>query len=159
MRCISSCNSLSLHVVSFEGQGRYGTVWKASLADSEVVAVKVFSAASRCYYYSEREIYSLPLLQHPNIAAFLGCDQVSSSDGRDGVGLEYRLILEYAPFGCLQDYLRSNSIDWSTLAKMGRSVAGGLAFLHTDVQRGGSSSFIFFVLDSSTTLQLNELTC
>ena len=72
-------------------------MWKASLGDSHV-AVKIFGPSSRSYYYNEVELYSLAYLQHPNIVGFLGCQEVLSVDGQ----AECRLILEYAPFGCLQ---------------------------------------------------------
>ena len=51
--------------------------------------------------------------------------------------MEYLLVLSYAPNGCLQDYLRTNTLDWPTFCKMALSVARGLAHLHTDVRKGG----------------------
>ena len=61
------------------------------------IAVKVFNATSRCYYYNEREVYLLPFLEHPNIIKYLGSEE-AILDGHT----EFRLILEYAPLGCLQ---------------------------------------------------------
>jgi len=117
----------------FPGRGRYGTVWKASL-DEVVgghVAVKVFNPSTRNFFNNERDIYSLPFMDHANIVGFVGHQEFHSSAGP----VQYRLILEYAPYGSLQDFLRQNSIDWATLCQMGRSVARGLAHLHADYCR------------------------
>lgn len=54
---------------------------------------------------------------------------------------EYLLVLSHSPNGCLQDYLRSNPIDWPTFCRMALSIAKGLAHLHTDMRKGGIQSF------------------
>lgn len=151
-----SCPQDALDLISIAGQGRYGTVWKASLGDSHV-AVKIFGPSSRSYYYNEVELYSLAYLQHPNIVGFLGCQEVLSVDGQ----AECRLILEYAPFGCLQDYLRNNSIDWNTLCKMGGSIARGLAHLHNDYQGtdDGKLCIAHRDINSRNVLVKTDLTC
>ena len=84
----------------FPGRGRYGTVWKASL-DEVVgghVAVKVFNPSTRNFFNNERDIYSLPFMDHANIVGFVGHQEFHSSAGP----VQYRLILEYAPYGSLQ---------------------------------------------------------
>lgn len=56
--------------------------------------------------------------------------------------VEYLLVLSYAPNGALQDYLRTNVLDWPTFCKMSLSVARGLAHLHTDVRKGGEWNYM-----------------
>jgi hypothetical protein len=57
--------------------------------------------------------------------------------------VEYLLVLSYAPNGALQDYLRTNVLDWPTFCKMSLSVARGLAHLHTDVRKGGKLNYTY----------------
>lgn len=115
------------------GQGRFGCVWKATIADREV-AVKVFPPHYRSYFLNERDIYCLPFMSEcQSLLAYHGCDERSSMDGSP----EYLLVLSYSPNGCLQDYLRSNIVDWPTFCRMALSIAKGLAHLHTDIRRGG----------------------
>lgn len=51
--------------------------------------------------------------------------------------VEYLLVLSFAPGGTLTDFLRTHIIDWSTFCKMGLSMVKGLAYLHTDIHKGG----------------------
>lgn len=51
--------------------------------------------------------------------------------------VDYLLVLSFAPRGTLTDFLRSHTIDWATFCKMGLSIVKGLAYLHTDVRKGG----------------------
>ena len=75
-------------------------MWKASLDEAVGghVAVKVFNQSTRSFFNNERDIYSLPFMDHANIAAFVGHQEFHSSAGP----VQYRLILEYAPYGSLQ---------------------------------------------------------
>ncbi|TNN26343.1 Bone morphogenetic protein receptor type-2 [Liparis tanakae] len=80
-----------LKLLELIGRGRYGTVFRGRLND-RCVAVKLFSAADRLNFSSERSIYSL-LLQHDNIARFLSADERTAADGRP----EYLILMEYYP--------------------------------------------------------------
>lgn len=114
------------------GQGRYGCVWKATVGD-HVVAVKVFPPHYRSYFLNERDIYCLPFMSEcKSLLTYFGCDERPSMDGSP----EYLLVLSYSPNGCLQDYLRSNTVDWPTFCRMALSIAKGLAHLHTDMRKG-----------------------
>nr|CAD7569356.1 unnamed protein product [Timema californicum] len=119
----SNFNSLS--------QGRYGSVWKGSIQDQEV-AVKIFPGHYRSYFNNERDLYCLPFIENPSLLTYYGCDERVGVEGC----VEYLLVLSYAPNGCLQDYLRSNVLNWSTFCKMSLTVAKGLAHLHTDIRKG-----------------------
>ncbi|GFG31184.1 hypothetical protein Cfor_12775 [Coptotermes formosanus] len=113
------------------GQGRFGSVWKGTVSDQEV-AVKIFPSHYRNYFYNERDIYCLPFMDSPSLLTYFGYLERESVDNC----VEYLLVLSYAPNGCLQDYLRTNTLDWPTFCKMSLSVARGLAHLHTDVRKG-----------------------
>ena len=114
------------------GQGRYGCVWRSTVGDQEV-AVKVFPPSYRSYFLNEKDIYCLPFMSDcPSLLSYYGCDERPSLDGSP----EYLLVLSYSPNGCLQDYLRSNTVDWPTFCKMSLSIAKGLAHLHTDFHKG-----------------------
>ncbi|XP_056288628.1 bone morphogenetic protein receptor type-2-like isoform X2 [Pseudoliparis swirei] len=119
-----------LKLLELIGRGRYGTVFRGRLND-RCVAVKLFSAADRLNFFSERSIYSL-LLQHDNIARFLSADERTAADGRP----EYLILMEYYPLGCLSRYLSVHTVDWSTCCRMTHGVTRGLAFLHTELYRG-----------------------
>lgn len=116
----------------FLGQGRYGSVWKGTVNEQDV-AVKIFPAHYRSYFYNERDIYCLPLMENSALLSYFGCDERTNMDGN----LEYLLIVSYAPLGCLQDYLKEHILDWKTFCSMSLSVAKGLAHLHTDILKGG----------------------
>lgn len=51
--------------------------------------------------------------------------------------IEYLLVLSFAPGGSLTEFLRTHIIDWNTFCKMSLSVVKGLAYLHTDIRKGG----------------------
>lgn len=59
--------------------------------------------------------------------------------------VEYLLVLSFAPGGSLTDFLRTHTIDWTTFCKMSLTIVKGLAYLHTDVRKGGMYhvSFMF----------------
>ncbi|XP_059470516.1 bone morphogenetic protein receptor type-2 isoform X2 [Neocloeon triangulifer] len=116
-----------LKLIEVIGQGRYGCVWRATLRDKEV-AVKIFPGHYRNFFINERDIYSLSFMEHPALLTYFGCDERPGPEG----GTELMLVLSYAPLGCLQDYLRKSSIDWTTFCRMSSAIAGGLAHLHTE---------------------------
>ncbi|KAA8578954.1 hypothetical protein FQN60_006046, partial [Etheostoma spectabile] len=95
------------------GRGRYGSVFRSCL-NERLVAVKVFSSANRHNYANERSIYREPLLQHDNIARYLGADERVGADG----GAELLILMEYYPHGCLSHYLSHHTVDWSTCCRM-----------------------------------------
>ena len=51
--------------------------------------------------------------------------------------IEYLLVLSFAPGGSLTEFLRTHIIDWNTFCKMSLSIVKGLAYLHTDIRKGG----------------------
>jgi len=69
-----------------------------------------------------------------------GVDERISMDG----SVEYLLVFSFAPGGSLTDFLRTHTIDWITFCKMSLSIVKGLAYLHTDIRKGGMYTKLFF---------------
>ncbi|XP_021698350.1 bone morphogenetic protein receptor type-2 [Aedes aegypti] len=121
----------NLKLVSMIGQGKYGTVWKG-IVNEQHVAVKIFTAQQRQYFLNEKDIYSIPLMESPALLSYFGCDERRTMDDR----IEYLLVLSLAPLGCLQDWLTDNRMPFGVFCRMGKSVANGLAHLHTEIRKG-----------------------
>uniref|UniRef100_A0A182QQA2 Serine/threonine-protein kinase receptor n=1 Tax=Anopheles farauti TaxID=69004 RepID=A0A182QQA2_9DIPT len=129
----------NLKLVSMIGQGKYGTVWKG-LLNEQPVAVKIFAAQHRQYFLNERDIYTVPLIKSPSLLTYFGFDERRTMDDR----LEYMLVFSLAPLGCLQDWLSENRPPFDIFCRMGKSIANGLAHLHTEirVKRNGEKDLI-----------------
>ncbi|RWS08423.1 bone morphogenetic protein receptor type-2-like protein, partial [Dinothrombium tinctorium] len=123
----------NLKIEELIGNGRYGSVWKGVLND-QTVAVKIFNCHHKQYFVNERDIYTLPFMDHPSILKFFGAEEKSAHNGSPYI--EYHLVLSYAPGGCLQDYLRKQTVSWITLCKMTQSITAGLSHLHSEIQKG-----------------------
>uniref|UniRef100_A0A182Y138 Serine/threonine-protein kinase receptor n=1 Tax=Anopheles stephensi TaxID=30069 RepID=A0A182Y138_ANOST len=121
----------NLKLVSMIGQGKYGTVWKG-IVNEQPVAVKIFAGQHRQYFLNERDIYTVPLMESPSLLTYFGSDERRTLDDR----VEYLLVLSLAPLGCLQDWLTDNRVPFSTFCRMGKSIANGLAHLHTEIRKG-----------------------
>ena len=52
-------------------EGRYGSVWQGNLGDQDV-AVKIFPSHCQSYFLNEREIYSLPFMEHASLLHYYG---------------------------------------------------------------------------------------
>ncbi|XP_016342174.1 bone morphogenetic protein receptor type-2-like isoform X2 [Sinocyclocheilus anshuiensis] len=120
----------NLVLLELTGRGRYGTVYRGSLEDRSV-AVKVFVSANRQQFTNERMIYRL-LLDHENVARFLESEERVGTEGRT----EFLLLLEFYPHGSLCTYLCGQTVDWLSCCRLALSVTRGLAYLHTEIQRG-----------------------
>nr|XP_006816222.1 PREDICTED: uncharacterized protein LOC102810094 [Saccoglossus kowalevskii] len=64
----------NLKLMNKVGTGRFSNVWKGSLNESPV-AVKVFQAPYRQYFLNEREIYSLPFMDHNHLLRMIGAEE------------------------------------------------------------------------------------
>ena len=157
------CDITAVKLKRLLGRGRYGNVWRASVQGRVPVAVKVFKAAHESYYRNECDIYRLPLMDHWAVTKFYGChegnmpsratredlndsdsdidDDVIEAeplgDGRTSSPHCCVIIMNYISGGTLTKHLKENTIDWYTLCKMSHSIAAGLAYLHSDVNKNG----------------------
>ncbi|XP_056122765.1 bone morphogenetic protein receptor type-2a isoform X1 [Rhinichthys klamathensis goyatoka] len=120
----------NLVLLELIGRGRYGTVYRGSL-DDRSVAVKVFISSNRQQFTNERLIYR-NLLDHENVAHFLESEERVGTEGRT----EFLLLLEFYPHGSLCMYLSGRTVDWLGCCRLALSVTRGLAYLHTEIQKG-----------------------
>ena len=121
-----------LKLCNFIERGRYGEVWKGLLNEHDV-AVKIFTTSQRRYFINEKDIYTLPYMEHPNLCKFYGTEERIGSDGNG----QYLLVISYVESGTLTSYLKNNQLTWSTLCRMSQSVTAGLAHLHTELNISG----------------------
>ncbi|XP_076892032.1 putative LRR receptor-like serine/threonine-protein kinase At1g29720 isoform X2 [Bidens hawaiensis] len=109
------------------GEGGFGAVYKGTLSDGTVVAVKQLSSQSK---QGNREFLNeigvISCLQHPNLVKLHGCcieeDQLL-------------LVYEYLENNSLANALFGKSeltLDWPTRFKICIGIARGLAFLHDE---------------------------
>ncbi|TYJ48252.1 hypothetical protein E1A91_A01G048600v1 [Gossypium mustelinum] len=111
------------------GEGGFGPVYKGTLADGTVIAVKQLSAKSKQGNREfVNEIGMISALQHPHLVKLFGCCIE---------GNQLLLIYEYmennslarALFGPLECQLK---LDWPTRRKICIGIARGLAYLHEE---------------------------
>ncbi|KAG0556380.1 hypothetical protein M758_11G047800 [Ceratodon purpureus] len=110
------------------GVGGFAKVYKATLPDSRVVAVKKLVGRTK---QSDREfraeIETVGNCRHPNLVRLLG--YCRTKDGK-------LLVYEYFENGSLNKFMRRNPgckethLDWDTRLKIALGAAEGLAYLH-----------------------------
>ncbi|KAL1505882.1 hypothetical protein ABEB36_005337 [Hypothenemus hampei] len=120
----SQLENRPIQLIELKAQGRFGSVWKAQFK-SEEVAVKIFPIQDRQSWMTEKQIFSLPSTDHPNILQYIGAEKRD-----DNLTTEFWLITAYHENGSLCDYLKANTITWSELCKIAESMCRGLAHLH-----------------------------
>ena len=137
------------------GQGRYATVHKVRY-HGEIVAAKIFKR--RDAWEKERDIYETPLLKHENILCFIRAEEVVDIQGVHS----YCLYFNYHPQGSLYSYLQTNNLTIEQFCRFSRSVAAGLAFLHSEILEGGilkKPAIAHRDLKSKNILVKSDLTC
>ena len=114
------------------GQGRFAKVYCTTLKGQQV-AIKIFNNTfqARESWSKEKEIYSTPELQHPNILRFLDADR-HMHEGTDA----FQLIFEYQPNGSLYDYLQHCTVSLQEFSVLSRTATCGLAHLHSEISQG-----------------------
>ncbi|KAL4618376.1 hypothetical protein ACB092_06G005500 [Castanea dentata] len=108
------------------GEGGFGPVYKGSLLNGHIVAVKRLSRKSgQGWEELKNEAMLIAKLQHKNLVKLLGC-----CIERD----EKILIYEYLPNKSLDyflfDPIRHGIIDWATRTHIIEGIAQGLLYLH-----------------------------
>ncbi|KAG6513071.1 hypothetical protein ZIOFF_023378 [Zingiber officinale] len=110
------------------GKGGFGRVYKGTLKNGEIVAIKKMDLPACKEADGEREfrveVDILSRLEHPNLVTLIGY----CADGRDRF-----LVYEYMPNGNLQDYLNGweAKMDWPLRLKVALGAARALAYLHS----------------------------
>jgi serine/threonine protein kinase len=107
------------------GEGGYGVVYKGSLEDGRMVAVKLLKGSKGNGEDFLNEVMSIGRTSHVNIVSLLGfCLE----------GSQRALIYEYMSNGSLQKHIYSESsklaIGWEMFLKIAVGIARGLEYLH-----------------------------
>ncbi|XP_057421817.1 probable receptor-like protein kinase At1g11050 [Lotus japonicus] len=126
---------------NFIGRGGFGTVYKGTLPDCKIVAVKRIEESD---YQGDadfcREVEIVSSLKHRNLVQLRGCCVVD-----EGENSEYKgryLVLEYIPNGSLKDHLFPTTMDdpnavkltWPQRKNIILDVANALVYLHYGVK-------------------------
>ncbi|KAF7065246.1 hypothetical protein CFC21_071373 [Triticum aestivum] len=110
------------------GEGGFGSVYKGSLSDGTIIAVKQLSSKSKQGNREfVNEIGMISALQHPNLVRLYGC----CTEGN-----QLLLVYEYMENNCLARALFVEeyrlALDWPTRRKICLGIARGLAYLHEE---------------------------
>ncbi|RDY02031.1 putative receptor protein kinase ZmPK1, partial [Mucuna pruriens] len=105
------------------GRGASGVVYKGTLYDDRVAAIKRLSEAHGGEAEFLAEIRTIGMLNHMNLIDMWGyCVE----------GKHRLLVYEYMEHGSLADNLFSNSLDWKKRFNIAVGTAKGLAYLHEE---------------------------
>ncbi|CAN6362028.1 unnamed protein product [Urochloa humidicola] len=112
------------------GKSTYGTVYKATLEDGSLVAVKrLREKITKGHKDFEAEAAVLGRIRHPNLLALRAYYL-----GPKG---EKLLVFDYMPKGSLSSFLHARApntpVDWATRMTIAQGTARGLAYLHDDM--------------------------
>ncbi|RDX75647.1 putative receptor-like protein kinase, partial [Mucuna pruriens] len=128
---------------NFVGRGGFGLVFKGTLSDGTVVAVKRILESDfqgDVEFCNEVEIISN--LKHRNLVPLRGCCVAEESENYDERGSQRYLVYDYMPNGNLEDHLfvstdsqkAKGSLTWPQRKSIILDVAKGLAYLHYGVK-------------------------
>ncbi|KAL0450882.1 UNVERIFIED_CONTAM: putative LRR receptor-like serine/threonine-protein kinase [Sesamum latifolium] len=117
----------SFNITTQIGQGGYGKVYKGTLADGVVVAIK---RAQQGSLQGDKEFYTeiemLSRLHHRNLVSLVGyCDEKD----------EQMLVYEFMPNGSLHDLLSAKytgPLNFATRLHIGLGAGRGILYLHTE---------------------------
>lgn len=107
------------------GGGGFGSVFKGTLPDSSVIAVKKLESISQGEKQFRTEVSTIGTIQHVNLVRLRGfCSE----------GTRKLLVYDYMPNGSLGFHLfrgkDSKILDWKTRYQIALGTARGLAYLH-----------------------------
>ncbi|GAB4825057.1 hypothetical protein Ancab_007930 [Ancistrocladus abbreviatus] len=108
------------------GGGGFGSVFKGTLPDSSVIAVKKLESISQGEKQFRTEVSTIGMIQHVNLVRLRGfCSE----------GIRKLLVYDYMPNSSLDTHLfehgkDSRLLDWKTRYQIAVGTARGLAYLH-----------------------------
>ncbi|KAI9086695.1 hypothetical protein K1719_031289 [Acacia pycnantha] len=107
------------------GGGGFGSVFKGTLADSSVVAVKKLESISQGEKQFRSEVSTIGTVQHVNLVRLRGfCSE----------GNRKLLVYDYMPNGSLNAHLfeekNSKKLEWKLRYQIALGIARGLTYLH-----------------------------
>ncbi|XP_058212246.1 G-type lectin S-receptor-like serine/threonine-protein kinase At2g19130 [Rhododendron vialii] len=107
------------------GGGGFGSVFKGTLPDSTVIAVKKLESISQGEKQFRSEVSTIGTIQHVNLVRLRGF----CSDGNEKL-----LVYDYMPNGSLDSHLfhekEGQVLDWKTRYEIALGTARGLTYLH-----------------------------
>jgi serine/threonine protein kinase len=126
------------------GEGGYGVVFKGSLRDGRIIAVKLLKGSKGNGEDFVNEVMSISQTSHINIVNLLGyCLE----------GSKRALVYEYMPNGSLEKHIYSELVlGWEMLLKIAIGIARGLEYLH----QGCNTRIIHFDIKPHNILLDNE---
>ncbi|CAJ1973427.1 unnamed protein product [Sphenostylis stenocarpa] len=105
------------------GQGAGGVVYKGTLHDNRVAAIKRLNEATQVEAEFLAEMSTIGMLNHMNLIDMWGyCVE----------GKHRLLVYEYMEHGSLADNLFTNALDWKKRFNVAVGTAKGLAYLHEE---------------------------
>ncbi|GAB4853998.1 hypothetical protein Ancab_039360 [Ancistrocladus abbreviatus] len=110
------------------GGGGFGSVFKGTLPDSSVIAVKKLESISQGEKQFRTEVSTIGTIQHVNLVRLRGfCSE----------GMRKLLVYDYMPNSSLDTHLfqhgnDSKLLDWKTRYQIAVGTARGLAYLHEE---------------------------
>jgi hypothetical protein len=104
------------------GGGGFGSVFKGTLSDSTVIAVKKLESISQGEKQFRTEVSTIGTIQHVNLVRLRGfCSE----------GARKLLVYDYMPNGSLESHLfHEKFLDWKTRYQIAIGTARGLNYLH-----------------------------
>ncbi|XP_052165357.1 G-type lectin S-receptor-like serine/threonine-protein kinase At2g19130 [Oryza glaberrima] len=106
------------------GKGSFGPVFKGTLPDGTLIAVKKLDGVSQGEKQFRAEVSTIGTIQHVNLIRLLGfCSERSMK----------MLVYEFMPNGSLDRYLFGSTpltLSWKTRYQIALGIAKGLAYLH-----------------------------
>ncbi|KAL6848219.1 hypothetical protein ACP4OV_022347 [Aristida adscensionis] len=117
------------------GVGGFGTVYKGTLRDGSVVAVKrLYKNSYKGVEQFVNEVDILSRLRHPNLVTLYGCTSQGASRDRDR---DLLLVYEFVPNGTLADHLHgaraaaaAAALPWRARVGIAVETASALDYLH-----------------------------
>lgn len=130
---------------NFIGRGGFGVVYKGTLSDGTVVAVKkIVESDFQQDSDFRNEVEIISNLRHRNLVPLRGCCVIDDSDNDDDGGSQKYLVYDYMPNSNLDDHLFGSSsnqsgavrkpLTWPQRKNIILDVARGLAYLHYGVK-------------------------
>ncbi|XP_059637398.1 putative receptor protein kinase ZmPK1 [Cornus florida] len=105
------------------GRGGGGVVYKGTLSDNRVVAIKRLNGAKQGEAEFLAEVSTIGRLNHMNLIEMWGyCAE----------GKHRLLVYEYMEHGSLAENLNANTLDWEKRFNIALGTAKGLAYLHEE---------------------------
>ena len=105
------------------GKGGFGVVWRAvDTRNNEIVAVKAVNRNLQTETFCQRELDFMRECKHQNIIELIDFTEDDSS---------YYFIMEYCPFGNLDDFVKDRDIPFHVCLGYFKDVIEGVKFMHS----------------------------